>query len=176
MRVLGLALGLAMFGSTASAIAIDPQNYTFNFTGTCEVDCVGTATGVLQLENYVLGELFSSTHFVSFSYSGPGLIQFEILADDTGLDVEGRIFGDGTGAAFIANTAHSFFSDLNGFWCVDNSGFCDLEFNADAGIDAQWIAADTSRTPEPGTFALVGVGLAGLWFRRRLLSATVRTS
>ena len=41
---------------------------TFNFTGTCNLDCTGTATATLVLQNYTIGNQFSGGNFVSFAY------------------------------------------------------------------------------------------------------------
>ena len=42
---------------------------TFNFTGTCTLDCTGTVTATLVLQNYAIGNTFNAGNFVSFTYN-----------------------------------------------------------------------------------------------------------
>ena len=42
---------------------------SFNFTGTCTLDCTGTVTATLVLQNYAIGNTFNAGNFVSFTYN-----------------------------------------------------------------------------------------------------------
>src|SRR4051812_21355942 len=100
MKLLGvvfaLIVGMVAMDNKASAIAITPQNYTYNFQGTCTVDCTGFATGALTLQNYAVGDFFSESNFVSFSYSSD-FTQFVIASGDTSLAASGLINNLGQG-------------------------------------------------------------------------------
>ncbi|MEO5922416.1 MAG: PEP-CTERM sorting domain-containing protein [Bryobacteraceae bacterium] len=176
MKLLGavfsLMVGIVVTGNQARAIPVTPQNYSFNFQGACTIDCTGLATGVLTLQDYVIGDYFSETNFVSLSYSS-NFTQFLITNTDPGLAASGVINGLGQGSVYIANLDHYFSSSLDGFFCVDDSNFCNFSQNADAGIEGIYSVAQ-SRVPEPGSLALAAVGLAGLVLAGRRRSA--RTS
>jgi hypothetical protein len=59
-----LIAGTAGFGAGGAR-----ANIISDFTGTCTLNCTGTATGVLTLTNaYVPGTDITTADFVSFSY------------------------------------------------------------------------------------------------------------
>jgi hypothetical protein len=173
MRVLGAVFafvaGLVVLDNKAVAIPIATQSYVVNFTGFCEVDCSNTATGVLTLQNYALGDFLSSSNFVSFSYSS-NVLSFTISSGDSLLSVGGSIAGNGANSVGIGNADHFFESQNSGLWCVDNSAFCNQLQNDDAGTEGTW-EVSARGVPEPGSFALAAIGMAGL-----LLVATRRST
>ena len=62
------AAAVAVFSLPPAAHAITATYETFTFTGTCTVDCTGTATGILTLTDYTQGNSLSAANFVSFDY------------------------------------------------------------------------------------------------------------
>ncbi len=180
MKVLRVAFlvvtAMVALENKASAIAVTADSYTADFFGQCTVDCQGQGHGTLSLHDYILGSALSTSNFTSFTYSS-SLLSFTILNGDTGLGLLGSIGGSGTNIVSIANSGHSFASDLSGAWCAGNGPTCTTVVNLDAGVEGSWQVANNGRVPEPGSLALAAAGLAGLVVvarRKRTSLAAVR--
>jgi hypothetical protein len=158
---------------TARAITVVPTE-TFTFSGTCTVDCTGTATATLVVENYTGG--LSSATFVSFTYTSNFLGTITIdapttvsmggifvpplpSAENIGLNFANEIYPP-TGSPplqfeTLAGGVHS------GEWCIGNNGCA-----GDSGTSGTW-----SETPLPAALPLFATGLGALgllgWRRRR---------
>jgi hypothetical protein len=149
-----------------SIIAV--PNEVFNFTGAC-TDCFsgeGNATATLTLTgNYTLGSAITGTNFVSFAYTGTDLLSaFTISDSDTNLSVSGSMTTiPGFNSLDVQSNNGIFDSQtVGGFWCAGSG--CLSDFGT-AGTFSQASVG----TPEPATFGLLGLGLAGfaLLGRRR---------
>ncbi|HEY6621946.1 MAG TPA: hypothetical protein VIY68_20575 [Steroidobacteraceae bacterium] len=160
----------APLAANASGITTDE---TFVFTGTCTVDCAGTATGILTLTGYTQGTSLSAADFVSFDYMSnddnydytkngstvvTGLIPVDLPAD-ANITIQG-----------VELSNFSFVSDAStGGWCVGyGPNLCTPESNADKGLNGS-----LSATPLPATLPLFagGLGFVGYLTRRRERSA-----
>ena len=157
----------APLAAHATVMAVPDE--TFIFTGTCSVDCTGTATGILTLTGYTQGTSLSTADFVSFHYISSddnydytknsstvvtGLIPVDLPAD-ANITIQG-----------VELSNFSFVSDAStGGWCVGYSpSLCTPESNADAGLNGSF-----SGTPLPATLPLFagGLGFVGYLARRR---------
>lgn len=165
---------ISIFGAPLAAQATSiTTDETFIFTGTCTVDCIGTATGILTLTGYTQGDTLSAADFVSFDYISSddnydytknittvvtGLIPVDLPAD-ANLTIQGA-----TASNF------SFVSDAStGGWCVGyRPSLCSPESNADKGLNGSFNA-----TPLPATLPLFagGLGFVGYLTRRRKRNA-----
>ncbi|WP_363182263.1 PEPxxWA-CTERM sorting domain-containing protein [Sphingomonas quercus] len=149
------------------------MNTSYAFSGTC-LDCGAdtSATGVLTLSDYTLGDTLSVGNFVSFVYSSA---IYPTLTIDTITSIAGAITGNGANnVAFFGMSGgdnYYFGSAVRaGSWTLTNI------FPQDVGINGSWTALDaTSAVPEPAAWALMilGFGVAGASLRRRKTVATV---
>lgn len=192
------ALSLASAGlvvsTGAAALVLGPPQSTYFFTGTCS-DCTldsPPAIGTLVLEGYTPGDAIQNLNFVSFAYDGSNLVDpYSVTRNDVAVrNPSLRNFGfDPTGGSDLAAGAvpaaggaarfQLRFSDnlkfetaLDGQWftcapkgAVFYSGSCNLVINNDHGSGGR----STSAVPEPGSYALMGLGLLGLAGLRRSL-------
>jgi hypothetical protein len=152
---------------TANAVTITD----FSFTGTCSVDCTGTATATLVLQNYTIGSVFDGTKFVSFTYHSDFLGTISV-------DGSNFVGGSGTfvslpGAASVVLTwqnggpfAFAFTSDTSGSWCIGTGCL------SDAGTNGVW---SLNPVPLPAALPLFATGLGALsllgWRRKRKAAA-----
>jgi hypothetical protein len=83
-----LAVIVARLGALPCTMAAR-ANIMFNFNGTCNSQCSGTATGLLALtDDYVLGGNITAADFVSFSYAS-----FDLNFTITGANLSGVVGG-----------------------------------------------------------------------------------
>jgi hypothetical protein len=172
-RALGVivaGLGVLPFAVAARADVI------FDFSGTCVLNCSGTATGLLDLTNaYVFGSDITAADFVSFSYTSSAL-NFTIPAANSatlmgGLNANGSI--DSTGLIAILASGGPLFADVGGVFVANPGGSITDD---DVGFSSTFTPAgttvgDPAATPLPAALPLFATGLGGLgllgWRRKR---------
>ena len=151
---------------------------TFAFTGNCTEDCIGTAVATLVLQNYTVGNTFSTANFVSFTYSsnflgtivipappeflfGNGSGQFTSLPGPANVFLQFLVLLPGQGPQFLA-----FSSFTNGLWCIGVNACA-----ADAGNNGIWAVVANNAVPLPAALPLFAGGLGALgllgWRRKR---------
>ena len=145
---------------------------TFNFTGTCTLDCTGTVTATLVLQNYTIGNPFNNTNFVSFSYHSSIFPDVTINAAELG-----SLSGQFNSLPANANVNIISFSPFDfqfisgfsgGVWCAA------VSCSGDFGVNGQWSVAPA--VPLPAALPLFATGLCALgvlgWRRKRRAAAS----
>jgi hypothetical protein len=139
---------------------------TFNFTGTCTLDCTGTVTATLVLQNYTIGNPLNNMNFVSFAYHSSVFPNITVNGGNFG-----GLFGQFNSLPGPANVnlIGNGFQFISGF--VTNDGWCaGLSCSGDFGKNGQW-----SVVPLPTTLPLFATGLGALgflsWRRKRKAAA-----
>jgi hypothetical protein len=138
----------------------------FSFTGTCSVDCTGSATATLVLQNYTIGDAFTSA--VSFTYHS-NLFDISVPNNSPFGSVNGT-FNSLPGFDFVSvffqvgGQLARFESGTDGSWCVGPGCF------SDQGTNGVWAVAPVV-TPLPAALPLFATGLGALgllgWRRKR---------
>jgi hypothetical protein len=167
-----VSLSLGALGTPAGATVPDE---TFYFTGTC-ADCTGDGPGgevtaTLVLMGYVPGGPdFLPGNFVSFSYGGSNLVPGFTLNASTPGFVLGQLIGSfsplpGPNFMTIAwaitsptDPTDTFTTNTDGTWTLS------IPEAADGGTNGSWSLTAPGAVPEPATWAMMGIGFAGLAF------------
>jgi hypothetical protein len=161
-----LMLGAALLSFSASESgASSPADITstYDFSGVCQ-DCMGDAGAELTLLNYTPGQTIDASNFVSFHYDGTNLLEaFTVTAADADY-VNGDLTTlPGPNNFYLASDSEFFSSSSFGNWCV--GGACDSDY----GFQHTW---SISGVPEPTTWFLIIVGIAGVGLVMRRAKAT----
>jgi hypothetical protein len=172
---------MGLSGIVAAATPAQAVNTSFALSGIC-LDCTPNqpgdptpVSGLLVLSDYTLGDAFSISNFVSFSYSSAKYPSFALDATQV-YALVGAIMGDG--ANQVRLDAHIGDDPLT--WetweFATNDASANGAFNLnrifpeDVGIAAEWTQVQfQSDVPEPAAWALMvlGFGVAGAALRRR---------
>jgi hypothetical protein len=159
LKQLLLAVGLiVMIGGTAVPAKAIIALEVFNFTGTCAVESCSFSNATLELigGSFTPGSPLTTDDLYDFSYTS-NLLSFNINGDDTDVALSGVIPTTLPGPANISvsDSGFSFNSTSEGSWSA-------FEASDDAGANSVWSAnVNGGSVPEPGTMAMLGMGLAG---------------
>jgi PEP-CTERM motif len=157
LRTAAIAAGLALISAAAPASAA----VIYNFSGTCDFGCTGTATATLILDDtYTPGTAIAGiSQLISFTYYGTGVVPvFTInptpsfmggeLPVASGAPTDPFIISDGLTNQFAVGTSGDW------IWLGNEGG--------DSVTDGTF-----TLTPEPSSFVLIGGGVAALAALRR---------
>ena len=147
-----VAIGVAVtLFCTPSARA----NVVFDWAGTCDSGCAGTATAVLTLADaYSFGTPIASADFVSLVYKSN-----DLAADLTPASLfEGGLNADGS---FVSSTF--IIRDVSGFPQFNTGDTGGWEVASATGADSG-TGGVGGAIPEPSTWAMMLLGFAGLGY------------
>ena len=143
-------------------------DYTFNFVGKCDGNCVGVSTATLKVEDYVVGTALTSSNLVDFTYQSSSIF-FNI---DPSTDTNSPFLLDTlSGSIGLASGSYDIFVDhaLYGFETLDDfASYSDGQWTTingymqggDLGTTGVWNASGVSAAPEPAAWALMLTGVA----------------
>lgn len=163
-----LAVVLSLFSSAASATAPQPIVLSqFNFSGICN-DCNQNqslpgfhkpVTAELFLNNYKLGDQISGQNFVSFHYDGSNLYHaFTIDKNNVNPYYLSGVMTTLSGFEnfmVLSNTDFFTSSTFGGYWSLGSATTFFNNLDDDNGSNGTF----TKAVPEPGSIALLGLGL-----------------
>ena len=173
--VLAAAISIASAPLAQADVAPAGNSYTFDFSGQCS-DCTGYGTGVLQVQDYVLGSALADTNLVDFSYtSNLTTLDINPFNDFPSLDTLSGSINTAPGFydVHVASLFLGFLPDgsfdsyTDGTWSVSNP------VPADVGTNGTWNASAVSAAPEPSTWLLMFAGLGGIGLMLRRAKKTM---
>lgn len=164
-----------VFSVLLFALAAHASTVVYNFHGVC-TDCSNDApfnggNGLLTLSDYTAGDDITSDNFVSFVYNSDILTNYSFYGTDEDLYISGSVglgaqdylnIHETNGKYFNANASITLPGEggpinLPQNWCTGNSCL------ADYGTTFTFTSASSpAATPEPGSLALLGTGMASL--------------
>ncbi len=173
---MALTVGLLLMGLSSSAhagvVAFNGSG-AWRFFGNCQ-DCAAAAqqqnrpvTGTLTLQNYLQGTALTNANFVSFRYDGSNLLAPYTVPGAAPtlnfVNLGGFLTQGGAQQVFLDFGTQGYFDLAGGNWatCVTNCLLPD-----DFGNNGSFVL-QSQTVPEPGTYALLVVGLGALGFASR---------
>ena len=155
-----------MFGIGSAHAAV-----VYDWSGSCNFGCTGTATAVLTLTDaYVPGAAVALSDLVSLSFSSSGL-SYAVPGDTTFSDVSGTLPNGSSSVSFGVDFPGSgtSFSTTTGIWISQMTTGSTV-----GGTTNTWsLRATVSPVPLPASAwmfisSLLAFGLYGWWRRRRM--------
>ena len=166
---MGYIRNTAAAAATALFVALAPAAgaaVIYDFEGAATVGFNGQAVLTLT-DAYTPGTALADGHFVSFQYTNAGNL-IGIPGDGTFLSIQGTL------PVLSGNALSPFFLDFDEtetYLQTSTDGAWRMEFNPASGLDDSGPAGTSTWTlrtvPEPGTLAILGLGLVGLGLARR---------
>ena len=172
---LAAAISIASAPLAQADVAPAGNSYTFDFSGQC-LDCTGYGSGVLQVQDYVLGSALADANLVDFSYSS-NLTSFDINPANDSLLLDTLSGSINTAQGFYDVHVESSFlglilvSSFDSF--TDGAWSASTPVPADFGLNGTWNASAVSAAPEPSTWLLMFAGIGGIGLMLRQAKRTV---
>ena len=160
LRAAGAAAALLVAAGPFN-VAPARADTVFDFIGTCDSGCIGTATGVLTLVDFFDDDngMVNDSTFISFEYTSSSRTFVITLADggsargllyDDGRPFGGLVVSSSTGLPTFEATSEQFDASTTPDSGADDVGFTVSFLQVSGAI------------PEPSTWAMILLGFAGL--------------